>query len=326
MDKIVYDSLYKFLVSIGIILISLPFIVVGLMYGIEPTLISQEDYDILSKYSKDELLSRETVRYFFENNFELLLIAFAGIGLILIIVGIYLWIKAHRLNFKKEKLNVENQELSNQKLSNELFQMSEKDVLKEVNEEVEKDEELNISVTLEENQENANYEPDETAIEESIRKRIEKRNEEVHTSTVNDYLRVENAFFERIASELGNMYELKRNVRVAEASVYSMDILAISKFCGADQLRDLLFDIKYYKYPKRATNGFAFQVLKNWQQREEYEKTFERKAKSVLVIVTREENLEEARKRFDKLIPKYDYDDFEVRYMTTEQLGVEIEK
>ena len=322
MDKIVYDSLYKFLVSIGLALIALPFIVIGLMYGIEPTLISATDYIALSRYSKDELLARESVRNHFVSNFELVLFIFVGVGLILIILGIYLWVKAHRLSVRKETLNVENQELNNQKLFNDLYPMSEKEVLQEVNDEVEKDEELNISVTLDENASFDNIEvPDYTPEDwETRRQRKEEERRQRTETAVSEYMIVEDAVFDKIKSDLGSEYDYKRNVRSLGTSVYSMDVIAVPKAGNTD----LLYDIKYYKYPKRSTTGFAFQILKNWQIREEYEKTFERKAKSILIIVVSTENEDEAIRCFDKLIPQYDPSEFEVKYMTFEQLGIEI--
>ena len=52
MDKLQYDSLYKFLVSLGIILIALPIAALVYLLNSEPILISQSDFDALSEYSQ----------------------------------------------------------------------------------------------------------------------------------------------------------------------------------------------------------------------------------------------------------------------------------
>ena len=52
MDKLQYDSFYKFLVSLGIVLITLPIFVLLYILNADYILISQNDYNNLSAISK----------------------------------------------------------------------------------------------------------------------------------------------------------------------------------------------------------------------------------------------------------------------------------
>ena len=55
MDKLEYDSLHKFLVSLGVIFIALPFVVLYFVFSNDVILISQIDFDGLSQYSQNLL-------------------------------------------------------------------------------------------------------------------------------------------------------------------------------------------------------------------------------------------------------------------------------
>ena len=309
MDKIVYDSLYKFLVSIGLVLMALPFVVIGVMYGIDPVLISQEEYDALSQFSRDSLLSKEWVRKTFEGSFVWLLVIFGILGLICLIIGIVCWVRV-------QKLLDESQEMNNEKQYVDLISMSKEEKIEEVSKEITEDAELNIAFTPENPQEyecmSVDVPDDETIEERQERKEAEAR------KNVYEYLDVENTVYDKICSEYDDTYEIKRDVRISEGFEYAIDVAAVSKD-GAHT--DVLYDIKYYKYPKRSTPGLSVQVLKNVSIKEEYERVFARKAKMVLIVVSGEENLEESFEKLNRILPKYD--SFEIQYLTLKELGLE---
>ncbi len=321
MDKLNYESLYKFLVSIGLALITLPFIVVGLMYGIDPTLISQENYDALSQYSKDELSSRENIRYFIESHFYYVYL-FVIIGLFLVVIGVVLWVKAHKMCFKMEELNIQNQELSNQKILNDLHSMSENDVKKEISEEVENDEELKILVTLEDSQEDSNVGPNKHPYGEEDRVlEVEDHNLRVE-KTINKYIQVENAFFTMINTQLGEEYDCKHNVRPMNSHIDSMDILAVSK----TDKPDLIYEIKYYKDFMKNISSIGSSILRVWAAKDYYEKNYGRKAKVILAIVTDQKVDEKYYAKVERLLVNpFDQSQIEVQYMTIEQLGLKFD-
>ena len=58
MDKLQYDSFYKFLVSLGLILLALPFAALIFLFYVDPILISQVEYDALSEFSLQMIENR----------------------------------------------------------------------------------------------------------------------------------------------------------------------------------------------------------------------------------------------------------------------------
>lgn len=59
MDKLQYDSFYKFLVSLGIVLITLPIFVLLYILNADYILISQNDYNNLSAISLQSIKTHE---------------------------------------------------------------------------------------------------------------------------------------------------------------------------------------------------------------------------------------------------------------------------
>lgn len=61
MDKLQYDSLYKFLVSLGVVLIALPIAAFVFIANSATLIISQAEYESLSEYSIQDLEQREFI-------------------------------------------------------------------------------------------------------------------------------------------------------------------------------------------------------------------------------------------------------------------------
>lgn len=316
MDKLNYESLYKFLVSTGLALITLPFIVVGMMYGINPTLITQENYESLSQYSKDELSYRESIRFFIESHFYYVYL-FLIIGIILIVIGVVLWIKAHKMGSKLEELNIQNQELSNEKILNDLRFMSENDVEKEISEEVENDEEMKIMVTLEDSQEDSNNNPCEDTDRVHDLRDEHSRKVEI---TIHRTILVENAFFTMIKTQLGEEYFCKQNVKPMQSSNDSMDILAISM----TDKPDVIYEIKYYNDYWNMYISIGNCILRLLSSKENYVKTYGRKTKAILVVVM-DQILDEKYHVERLLFRSFDQSQIELQYMTTDELGLKFD-
>ena len=96
MEKLEYDSLHKFLVSLGIVLIALPFAALLYLLNADITLISQAEYDLLSHYSRYSLQQREQVMNFILEVFPFLIVIMVNVGVILVIVGIRNWRKVQK--------------------------------------------------------------------------------------------------------------------------------------------------------------------------------------------------------------------------------------
>lgn len=96
MEKLEYDSLHKFLVSLGIVLIALPFVSLLYLLNTDVALISQIEYDQLSQYSQYGLQQREQIMNIILKVLPFLLVIMFITGVILVIVGIRNWKKVQK--------------------------------------------------------------------------------------------------------------------------------------------------------------------------------------------------------------------------------------
>lgn len=91
MDKLQYDSFYKFLVSLGMLLITLPVLAFLYILNADYELISQNDYDNLSEISIHRIQNNEQLLDFTTTVLPAVSFILILIGLILIIVGCCKW-------------------------------------------------------------------------------------------------------------------------------------------------------------------------------------------------------------------------------------------
>lgn len=91
MEKLQYDSFYKFLVSLGMLLITLPVLAFLYILNTDYKLISQNDYDNLSKISIQRIHNNEELLNFATTAMPVFSIVLIITGLILIIVGCCKW-------------------------------------------------------------------------------------------------------------------------------------------------------------------------------------------------------------------------------------------
>ena len=61
MDKLQYDSFHKFMVSLGIILITLPIVAYIFLIKSEPIILSQNDFNTLSTFSLKNISEKEHI-------------------------------------------------------------------------------------------------------------------------------------------------------------------------------------------------------------------------------------------------------------------------
>lgn len=92
MDKLQYDNLYKFLVSLGIVLIVLPVAALVFLFNIEPILISQADYDLLSDFSLQMIATRNKLTSYFISIFPWVAGILICIGIVVLLIGIFKWV------------------------------------------------------------------------------------------------------------------------------------------------------------------------------------------------------------------------------------------
>lgn len=91
MDKLQYDSFYKFLVSLGMLLITLPVLAFLYVLNMDCKLISQSDYDNLSQISIQRIQNNENLLDFTTTIMPVASIVLIITGLTLIIIGCCKW-------------------------------------------------------------------------------------------------------------------------------------------------------------------------------------------------------------------------------------------
>lgn len=91
MDKLQYDSFYKFLVSLGMLLITLPVLAYLYILNTNYKLISQNDYDNLSEISIQRMNDNLKLLDFTTTIMPVVSILLIVTGLVLIIIGCCKW-------------------------------------------------------------------------------------------------------------------------------------------------------------------------------------------------------------------------------------------
>ncbi|WP_026661134.1 hypothetical protein [Butyrivibrio sp. AC2005] len=207
MGKFEYENLYKFIVSVGVFFLALPIAVVYMVYSRDPMLISQEDYDALSQYSKEAVELHKNIGETVQNGYPIICCISLLLGVVLIIVGIIKWKQLQNYEDIKKKMEAEKlvrEYKANKRPDSEVEKSKEEEALKEEG-----------SPCL--------------GNEENINKRI-------------SYIDIENAFFSVGIYD----YLQKSDYSIVQNTVINhidYDAIAISK--TSDE--DVIFEIKWWR-------------------------------------------------------------------------------
>ena len=220
MDKLQYDSFYKFIVSVGIVLIVAPlFCLHYLVSGSYDIIMTQEEANNLSEISSDFLSIK--IQYV-QNIFKylpIICIVFIIIGVIFTFWGCLKWLQIQKTLDQITKLDLEEKELHIQSMS------AQEIAEKVINEDIE-------------NHENSNSDSQITPSNSTASSRIRKAFE------------IEDACYSYLKNKLKRKYNVHQNVKVGNCDY---DIIASSKYNNID----LLYEIKYWNNPvSKATIEF----------------------------------------------------------------------
>ena len=117
-DKLQYDSLYKFLVSLGVVLITLPIAALIFLANGTMLLISQSDYENLSEYSIHNLEQHNYIVSLIIKFLPTISVLFFVAGIVLICVGLIKWHKIQKMLDIKIAAEAKIKELEADKMSN----------------------------------------------------------------------------------------------------------------------------------------------------------------------------------------------------------------
>lgn len=204
MNKLQYDSFYKFLVSVGIILITAP--IIGIYYyftGTDDILITQEEFAQLSEFSLQSLNNRMAISRIISSIFPWFCFLLMAFGIFCVIYGCIKWHKIQTDLDEQTHLDTVMKRLNAEKLT---------------------------PSEVAESKINEAFEDGEISSSES--NVLPSRKQAIIRG-----FQIEDMFFKYISKKLHKNYDIQQNIRVGDKEY---DIVAISKRNGTDYV----FEIK----------------------------------------------------------------------------------
>lgn len=137
-DKFSYESLYKFIVSIGIFLALFPFLTLYTISKLaNDMIVSNKTIKNATKISREIIEKKQNIYLYIIDNpfFYIFLLIVFLFGIFCIVNGINKWSTVQKNDDYKKELEAESLEIENQRLKNE-YGITEKDKIKKVKQEV----------------------------------------------------------------------------------------------------------------------------------------------------------------------------------------------
>jgi len=261
MEKLQYDSFYKFIVSVGVLLMVAPFFLLHFwMSGTYDLEITQQDLEALAP-SAAELLSMklDCVNMVLSKlPIALLTIEIVGVGLF--IWGCRKWYSIQKYLDRISELDVKEKNIR-------LKQMTPQEKIQKITEEAEEMKEADKAAD---------------AIEE-------KTKGERHVDKITLGLQVEKLYFDKLKKEIGSNYQIRQDVKLDK---FEYDIIARSR---VDNI-DIIYEIKYWD--KAVSQTLLERTCARMEAAEVvYENLMHRNKRSVLVIVSNAAAIERMKKQ-----------------------------
>lgn len=250
MEKLKYDSLYKFIVSIGIVIMILPF---GFIFGIlnknDTVLVSQNEINQLTNTAKEIIYLEQDYKYLILSKpilFSTITMILFLIGSVIVIYGIIQW------KDKVQKYEDKSRELSNKLLEKQIK-----------------------SLTLEEKEEKIK----EDIEEEKIEIKAKNSNVMIHKQRIDKYMDIQETVYRSIRKQFNN-YKIFEEVKL-ENQIYDCIALDNSEYA----LHDYIFEIKYFSSIKSIKGKIKSLESKILEKEMLYYENSKRYARTVLIIV-----------------------------------------
>lgn len=285
MEKLQYDSFYKFLVSLGVILITLPILAMVFIATGDVILVSQNEYENLSYFSQNAIQQKEAILNFISSWLPLITKIFIPSGAVLILVGGARWFVIQLKLDDQIKSDTIMKKIKAQEMSaNEIIVKALDEVSETENTE---------SKNSEDTTPNIPYTPSENPVVK--------------------YMRIENLCFSKAINEYSRDYHLKKNIRVGK---HEYDFVAVSK---KDNI-DLLFEVKYWR--TCSTSRILELINKLYSRGIDYENTAHRNFRIILMLVTPKQELEKLKQHIEtKLVGAHIAYKVDIQYMAEEDLN-----
>lgn len=272
MNQIDYSSFYKFICSIGLILIISPFLLIYYFLNLDKLLlINSEQMSSLTETAKKAINFRQTILY--SNISVIIFIAFLTImifaGIIMLYIGASSWYKRQKVLDRVEDISLEKMTQTEKEVK----------IIEEVNEVVKESSEIN-------NEDKATGQ-----VQVPLRQRITEIDElqnkgaTIRSETMRLYLEIENEAISIVENQFKNTHFIKPNMKLDSATI---DIVAES--FNAD-INNYLFEIKYARKGNAwNTSMFNFLPVRLMETLNKYKKLFKSNSIMVLIIVLDDDN------------------------------------
>jgi len=250
MEKLKYDSLYKFIVSIGIVIIILPFIfLLGILNNNDIVFIKEVEINQLTNTAKEIISLEQKYKHMVLSNpiiFCIITVIFVICGLIIVIYGIVQWKnKVQKYEDKSRELSIK---LLDKKIKNLTKEEKQEKIIKDIE----------ISETENKSKNSSNN--------------IEKQQ-------ISKYIDIQENVYQIIRKQFKN-YRIFEEVRI-DKQMY--DCIALST--SGHYAYDYIFEIKYFSTIKSIKGKIRSLEELMMKQAVLYYENSERFAKAVLIII-----------------------------------------
>lgn len=251
MDKIKYDSLYKFIVSIGIVLVILPFIIFfSILNNNDIILLKENEINQLTDIGKEIVQIEQYYKYMFLQKIYIYIVISISIiilGVALIIIGIFKW-----------RNKVQKYEDKSRELSNSLLELQLKGLTTE-----EKEERIIDSIV---------FTPDEKL-------KFKMENENDRKEKITEYMKSQDIIYHAIEKEFKN-YKVFRDVKM-DNQIFDCIAMKQDQKYGMDYI----FEIKFIDSIASVKNNIQDYVSNLENKESVYLDNTDRVVKTVLIFV-----------------------------------------
>lgn len=301
MNKLQYDSFYKFLVSAGIILIIFPIIALGFFFNSEILILSQNEFDNLSEHSLRAICQKENILHFIITIFPFVACGLLLLGVVLLIYGCYKWRKIQNHLDEQVESDTTIKKINAKKMSAEeivnkaSFEVSETEVPFDI------DPVINDSNPKSDVDKKGNYKAKSQDIRNS------------HINHIIDYMKVERMCFMEVNRQYGKRYDLQNNVKIDNIEY---DFIAVSKYDNID----IIFEVKYWR-SLPASSAISNMLYRLTKAGINYENSAHRNFRLTLIIVTTNKNIDLIKNRINKMQNENDiHAPIKIEYYVEEEL------
>jgi len=282
MDKLSFENLYKFLVSLGVLLIAAPVLAVTFFLNADVQLITKKEYDELQDYSVHVIQLKDKIVTGIDAHYKLIWIAIA-IGIIFFLIGIIGWCLTQHEKDEQEKTKTKLLKLQWIKQQTPIdIHKKEEEIIREV-----KEDKISDTTNTDASQSDSNS--DDEIVHNSMQysvgnnNNIESVSGKFRYDTIKDYWKYYELYFIKYINN--KEYDLKTNVKVGSSR---LDAVAIAK---DDKESDILFEVKWKpNVVSRKDLLNAARMLKSHV--DEYTNMTRRNCKGRVVVITSKEQVE----------------------------------